>query len=50
MIRCKDGGVGRLMHAQGPMDIKGVSKKPVVPASESIGERLVHGPSGGIVQ
>jgi len=44
MIRCKDGDVGRLMHALGPMDIKGVSKKPVVFASENFGEHLVHGP------
>jgi len=32
------------------MDIESVSKKPVVSASESVGERLVHGPGGGIVK
>ena len=49
MNNYKGGGVGRLMHALGPIDIKGVSKKPVVLASESFGERLVHGPDGACV-
>ena len=32
------------------MNIEGVAEKPVVAASESLDERLVHGPGRGIVE
>ena len=32
------------------MNIESVAEKPVVAASESLGERLVHGPGRGIVE
>ena len=45
-----DWGVGSLMYTQGPMNIEGVAEKPVAAASESLDERLVHGPGRGIVE
>jgi hypothetical protein len=30
--------------------VKGVSEKPVVATSESLGERLVHSPGRGIIE
>ena len=32
------------------MNIEGVAEKPVAAASESLDERLVHGPGRGIVE
>jgi hypothetical protein len=37
-------------NTQGPMNIEGVAEKPVAAASESLDERLVHGPGRGIVE
>ena len=50
MVSRIDRGICRLMFTRGPMDVKGVSEKPVVATSESLGERLDHSPGFGIIE
>ena len=50
-FRTEDRGVdNNHMYTQGPINIEGVAEKPVVAASESRSEHLVHGPGRGIVE
>ena len=49
-----DFGIGRLMlcavHAQSLMDIEGIAKELIIVTRKGLGERLIHGPGGGIVE
>ena len=49
-----DFSIGRLMlravHAQSPLDIEGIAKELIIAIRKDLGERLIHGPGGGIVE
>ena len=50
MIGRIDFSIGRLVHSQRPMNVKGVSKESIIAARKGLGQRLVHGPGGSIVE
>ena len=50
MIGRIDFSIGRLVHSQRPMNVKGVSNESIIAARKGLGQRLVHGPDGSIVE